>query len=69
MKKQVFILEMVSTRNQSWQGNIKWVEKHKQQSFRSMLEMMRLIDSAMGGEAAAEEPGELQPAESQVVGE
>lgn len=50
MKKQVFILEMNNTRNQSWQGSLKWVEKHKQESFRSMLEMLRLIDSAMGNE-------------------
>lgn len=50
MKKQVFILEVNSTRNQSWQGSLKWVEKHKQESFRSMLEMLRLIDSAMGDE-------------------
>lgn len=54
MKKQVFILEMNDTRNQSWQGSLRWVEKHKQQSFRSMLEMMRLIDSAMSGEAEEE---------------
>ena len=54
MKKQVFILEMNDTRNQSWQGSLRWVEKHKQQSFRSMLEMMRLIDSAMCGEAEEE---------------
>ena len=56
MKKQVFILEVNSTRNQSWQGSLKWVEKHKQESFRSMLEMMRLIDSAM--DAGAEEAEE-----------
>lgn len=51
MKKQVFILEVNDTQNQSWQGSLRWVERHKQESFRSMLEMLRLIDSAMNGEA------------------
>lgn len=47
MKKQVFILEINDSKNQSWQGSLKWVEKHRQESFRSMLEMLRLIDSAI----------------------
>ena len=56
MGKQIFILEVNDTRNQSWQGSLKWVEGHKQESFRSMLELLRLIDSAVG-ETDSAEPG------------
>ena len=46
--KQSFVIEVQSQDNHSWQGAITWVEGQKKECFRSALEMLRLIDSAMG---------------------
>lgn len=46
-KKQIFILEVNSTQNQSWQGQIEWIQGKKKQSFRSVMELLRLIDSVV----------------------
>ncbi len=42
---QSFVIEIKSQENHSWQGNITWVEGRKKESFRSMLEMLQLMDS------------------------
>lgn len=49
-KKQTFILEISDTQNQSWQGKVEWVQEQKKQSFRSVMELLRLIDSVVCGE-------------------
>lgn len=46
-EKQTFIVEVSDTQNQSWQGRIEWVQGQKKQSFRSVMELLRLIDSAV----------------------
>jgi len=33
--------------NSTWQGQILWVEKNKKQSFRSAMEMLKLMDEAL----------------------
>lgn len=45
--KQTFILEINSTQRQSWQGNVEWVQGKKKQSFRSVMELLRLLDSVV----------------------
>ena len=45
--KATFIIHVQFRRNATWQGTIQWVESQKQQSFRSTLEMLRLIDEAL----------------------
>lgn len=68
MKKQMFILEVNDTQDHGWQGQLEWIQGNSRQSFRSLIEMLRLIDSAVGEEenASAEKvasgPGDL-PAE------
>lgn len=47
MEKQTFILEVISTENQSWQGRVNWVNGDEKQPFRSVLELLRLIDSVV----------------------
>lgn len=46
-EKQVFVLEVIDTQNQSWQGKIEWVQGKKKESFRSVMELLRLIDSVV----------------------
>ena len=47
---QSFVIEVRSQENQSWQGTVTWVQGKKTEHFRSALELMRLMDSAMKNE-------------------
>lgn len=42
-----FIVEIKGTKNHSWQGTLTWVDEQKKQSFRSTLELLRLLDSTI----------------------
>ena len=42
-----FILEIKDTQSQSWQGKIKWIEGQKEETFRSVLELISLLDSVI----------------------
>lgn len=42
-----FSLQVLFRQNSSWQGELLWVEKDTRQSFRSVLELVRLLDSAL----------------------
>lgn len=50
VKKNSFILEVLDNQNQSWQGTLEWVQGRKKVSFRSALELLRMIDSVVGSE-------------------
>lgn len=50
MKKRTFILEINDNQNQSWQGKVEWVQGQKKESFRSVMELLRLIDSVVDNE-------------------
>lgn len=43
---QTFIVEIECRQNRTWQGTVKWVEHGKSTPFRSVLELLKLIDSA-----------------------
>lgn len=42
-----FQLKVLFRQNVSWQGTIRWVETKKEISFRSVLELLSLVDSAL----------------------
>lgn len=42
-----FKIDILFRQNASWQGNISWQEKRSQVSYRSLLELMRIIVSAV----------------------
>lgn len=46
-EKATFVIQVQFRRNATWQGTIQWVDQNKRQSFRSTLEMIRLIDQAL----------------------
>ena len=46
-KKQTFIIEVRDTQSQSWQGSIEWIQGQKKQAFRSVLELLKLMDSVV----------------------
>ena len=44
---QTFVVEIKGTENHTWQGLVKWIGSGKTVPFRSALELMMLIDSAV----------------------
>lgn len=47
-KKATFVIQVQFRQNATWQGTITWTEEKKMQRFRSTLEMIKLMDDAMG---------------------
>ena len=45
--KCTFEINVKFRQNASWQGQIVWLERNQKQSFRSVLEMLKLMDEAL----------------------
>ena len=52
-KMNSFIVNVLDTRNHTWQGTVTWVESQRTESFRSAIELMELINSVVGTEEIA----------------
>ena len=48
-KMSTFAVQILFRRNASWQGTITWIDKQKTQNFRSVLELITLLNSALEG--------------------
>ena len=48
--KASFIVRVTSRQNATWQGSISWTERGVTKHFRSALESIKLIDSALDEE-------------------
>lgn len=46
-EQATFVVKILFQQNSTWQGSITWVEKQKTERFRSTLEMIKLMDSAV----------------------
>ena len=44
-----FAVKILFRQHTSWQGSVTWLEKQCEQPFRSVLELILLMDSALGG--------------------
>ena len=44
-----FEVRVLYRQNASWQGTIKWIEGKKESQFRSVMELLTLVDSALSG--------------------
>lgn len=51
---ETFVVNVKCRQNHTWQGTVKWVEGQKEIPFRSALELIKLMDSAI--EITEEEP-------------
>ena len=40
-------MHVISQENATWQGQVSWLGKKETENFRSLLELIKLIDSAM----------------------
>ena len=50
-----YIIRVQQRQNSSWQGRITWVEKNKTVNFRSVWEMVKLVDESLDA-AGSEDP-------------
>ena len=46
-KEATFAIKVLFRQNTSWQGSISWVDGQREETFRSVLELLLLIDSAI----------------------
>lgn len=42
-----FLIDIRYQKHETWQGEIVWVDENRHRSFRSALEMLKLIEKAM----------------------
>lgn len=56
-KKGTFIVQILNSQNDSWQGTVTWTEKKETTPFRSVLELIQLMDGAL---EAVQAPAETQ---------
>lgn len=59
-KLATFRLRILFRQHASWQGSLHWLEKDREESFRSVLELILLMESALTGRG---EPETEQPEE------
>jgi len=52
---QSFLIQIKFRQNHNWQGTIQWFEGQKKLPFRSLLEMIQLIDNALDKTSSAED--------------
>lgn len=46
-QQATFEVQILFRQHTSWQGILLWLDEHRQQSFRSVLELILLMDSAL----------------------
>lgn len=49
-KEATFVVKILFRQHTSWQGTVLWCEKNKEEHFRSAMELLMLMDSAMDDE-------------------
>lgn len=49
-QKTTFVVKIERCQNESWQGKVIWAEENRTVSFRSALELLRLMDEALAYE-------------------
>ena len=54
-KEGTFIVQVQYRQNATWQGQVIWAEENRKEHFRSALELIKLIDSAMDEQRSGSE--------------
>lgn len=52
--RATFVVKILNTQNATWQGTIDWMDGRRSEAFRSALELIKLIDSALPREGEVE---------------
>lgn len=62
-KTATFVVHVLFRRNASWQGTLTWLDEGRSQNFRSVLELIVLMNSALEGNAWMEAGAETMSPE------
>ncbi|MEM1484290.1 hypothetical protein V6615_05345 [Oscillospiraceae bacterium PP1C4] len=54
-ERATFVVQVQFRQNATWQGTIQWLDQKKSQRFRSVLEMIKLMDQALSEEYELED--------------
>ena len=46
-RRATFAVRVLFRQNATWQGSVTWMEKNQEESFRSVLELLLLMNSAV----------------------
>lgn len=46
-EKATFVVDVLYRKASTWQGNLHWLEGEKESAFRSEIELLNLMDSAL----------------------
>ena len=49
-KRATFAVRVIFRQNAGWQGSVSWLEGRREESFRSVLELLMLMNSALEAE-------------------
>jgi len=56
--ENTFLVKIKYRQNSSWQGTVQWIDTGKIQNFKSCLELIRLMDIAVGSSNEVDEADE-----------
>lgn len=45
--KETFMIHIISQENSTWQGQVTWLNRSETRCFRSMLELIKLMDETL----------------------
>lgn len=46
-RKCTFIVKILNQQNATWQGEVVWLDNNEKRLFRSMLELIKLVDGVL----------------------
>ena len=52
---ETFIVKVMNRQKSTWQGSVTWVEEQKTEYFRSALELIKMMDEAIGTNEVSED--------------
>lgn len=53
-KTGTFVVHVTRQDNATWQGEVTWADTNQKMKFRSMLELIRMMDAALSDEEKSE---------------
>lgn len=48
-RRETFVVHIISQESSTWQGQVTWLGEKETKSFRSLLELIKLMDTALEG--------------------
>jgi len=62
-EKETFLVQVLYRQHATWQGQVIWMEQNKKMYFRSAMELLKLMDSAMEQSAQGLDPDQVPEAD------